>query len=352
MKIIHCADIHLGSKIDSRFPKEISEKRKQEVRNSFARMVDYANKQGVKIILIVGDLFDGEKPLKKDRDFFLSIVERNPSIDFLYLRGNHDERGEAAVLPNLKTFAKEWTSYDYEKAVISGIEIAGENASAMYSTLALDERRLNIVALHGQTGAVSGVDKVNLNKLRGKFIDYLALGHIHEYGSGELDKRGVWVYSGCLEGRGFDETGVKGFVLLDVEEEVSARFVPFSEKPIEKVELTVTGLSDAYAVERLARKNIPFSPSVIYRLELVGEMDAQVDELASDVQRALEGSCLYLSVKDRTLKKIDLTAYDADKSLKGEFVRTVYASNEYSEEEKARIVAYGLKALSGREVDA
>ena len=27
MKIIHAADIHLGSKMDSRFPKEIAEKR-------------------------------------------------------------------------------------------------------------------------------------------------------------------------------------------------------------------------------------------------------------------------------------------------------------------------------------
>ena len=37
--------------------------------------------------------------------------------------------------------------------------------------------------------------------------------------------------------------------------------------------------------------------------------------------------------------------------MKGEFVRTVLAS-DYTEEEKAQIIAYGLKALVGREVDA
>ena len=52
-----------------------------------------------------------------------------------------------------------------------------------------------------------------------KNIDYLALGHIHKYKQAELDQRGVYCYSGCLEGRGFDECGEKGFVLLDIDEE-------------------------------------------------------------------------------------------------------------------------------------
>ena len=351
MKIIHCADIHLGSRIDSRFPKELSERRKAEVRASFKRMVDFARDNGVKAILISGDLFDSDKPFKKDRDFFLSIVERNPSVDFLYLRGNHDEQGDGGEYPNLKTFSGEWQSYTYENLTISGIEIAGENASSLYSTLALDENKLNIVALHGQTGAVSGVDKVNLTKLRGKFIDYLALGHIHEHAFGKLDERGVWAYSGCLEGRGFDETGRKGFVLLEIDDKIAPQFIPFSQNPIERIELTVTGLTDAYAVEQLARKEFTFLPSTIYRLVLKGEMDAQVDDLAKDVQKMLGCDCAYLSVKDETEKKIDFAAYDTDKTLKGEFVRTVYESTELSDEEKARVIAYGLKALAGREID-
>ena len=46
-----------------------------------------------------------------------------------------------------------------------------------------------------------------------KNIDYLALGHVHEYRSGQLDGRGVWAYSGCPEGRGFDETGKNAFAV-------------------------------------------------------------------------------------------------------------------------------------------
>ena len=42
MKIIHTADIHLGSRMDSRFSKEIANERKAELRNTFKRLVEYA----------------------------------------------------------------------------------------------------------------------------------------------------------------------------------------------------------------------------------------------------------------------------------------------------------------------
>jgi hypothetical protein len=49
---------------------------------------------------------------------------------------------------------------------------------------------------------------------------------------------------------------------------------------------------------------------------------------------------------------MDYSAYEGDNSLKGEFVRTVRERTDYTEEEKAQIIAFGLKALAGREVDA
>lgn len=58
-------------------------------------------------------------------------------------------------------------------------------------------------------------ENLNLNRLRGKGIDYLALGHIHQHREEKLDDRGIYVYSGCLDGRGFDECGEKGFVLVE-----------------------------------------------------------------------------------------------------------------------------------------
>ncbi len=345
MKIIHCADIHLGAPINT-FPKKISEERKREVRNSLLRMVEFARQQGAQVILLSGDVFDRDKPYQKDVNIFYGIVEKNPDIDFLYLRGNHDRAGEERALPNLKTFSTSWQSYAYGDVVISGIELAQENSSSLYSTLSLDEKKKNIVMLHGQIGG-----EINLTKLRDKNIDYLALGHIHEYADGELDGRGRYAYSGCLEGRGFDETGVKGFVVIDVADKLTYAFQPFSLQCIEAHSLDVGGLTEGGEMALLAKQKIPFKKENIYRLELIGEVDAEVDNFAEDVERYLSGACAYIRVKDKTKKKIDYTAFEGDNSLKGEFVRAVRESDGYTEEEKAQMIAYGLKALAGREVD-
>ncbi len=345
MKLIHTADVHLGAKMDS-FPKEISEKRKSEQRNTFLRTVAYAKENAIPVILLCGDIFDREKPYKKDVDFFYDVVKRNGDIDFLYLRGNHDSEGEERSFPNLKTFSTEWTYYEYGDIVIAGIELAEENVRSYFSTLSLSAEKKNIVMLHGQIG-----EAINLVKLRDKHIDYLALGHIHEFAEGELDGRGRYAYSGCLEGRGFDETGEKGFVLLDTAEKLIPTFKLFSQRRITKLSVDVGGLTEGYEMSRRVKEQAAFCKEDIYRVELVGEVDADVDEFVGDVQRYLFGECAYLSVKDCTKKKIDYAAYEGDTSLRGEFVRTVKESDEYTEEEKAQIIAYGLKALAGREVD-
>ena len=350
MKIIHTADIHLGSKINS-FPKDVSIARKEEVRNSFKRMVDYANSNGVSVILISGDLFESDKPLVKDKEFFYSVVSNNPTIDFIYLKGNHDILGDAKQLDNLKTFTSEWASYRYGNVVISGIEMIKENATSIYSTLKLDDKDLNIVMLHGEVGDSSGLHKINLSKLRSKNVDYLALGHYHSNLFEKLDDRGVYAYSGCLEGRGYDETGKKGFVLLDITDKIDYNFIPFTKNEISLISVDVSNLKDAYAIYLNAKTVGNFDKNGIYRLELTGELNASLDGVEKDLEKYLSGEALYIDVKDLTRKKIDVSLYEGDSSLKGEFVRSVYKAEHLTDEEKSKILAYGLKALSGVEVD-
>ena len=173
IKFIHCADVHLGSKMEAKLPKHKAEERRVEVRKTFHRMVEYAKKEGVRAILLSGDVFDCDRPLKRDKEFFYDVVKGNPELDFLYLRGNHDsaESYEEEGLPNLKRFSEEWTGYDYGEVRVSGIEMSRENALSLYSTLQLDEKRKNIVMLHGQVSSTLGVDKINVHKLADKYID-------------------------------------------------------------------------------------------------------------------------------------------------------------------------------------
>ncbi len=358
MKIIHCADIHFGSKMEARLPKEKSDERKGELRAAFAKMLDFAVDEGASVILLVGDVFDSDRSFKKDREFFYGAVRAHSEIDFLYLRGNHDEKERylADDLPNLKTFDDSWTTYSYGTVDIHGAEISSNNSLALYSSLKALPNRKNIVMLHGTAGESTGKDKVNLTKLRGKNIDYLALGHIHSYEEGKVDDRGRYAFSGCLEGRGFDEIGEKGFLLLTVDEtsetgKIESEFIPNSVRKIEELTVDISGVDGVYAAVQSVRAHIRAEKKDLCRIILKGEIDFDNDTLASDVEKILAHDYYFTSVKDETVRKFDLDALRGDLSLRGEFLRGVLSDEALSDEEKQKILSIGLKVLSGREVD-
>lgn len=353
MKLIHCADVHLGSKMEAKLPKEKAEERRGEVRATFLRMVEFAKREGVRAILLAGDVFDSDRPLKRDKEFFYEVVKGTPEIDFLYLRGNHDseESYSEAGLANLKTFTDEWTGYAYGDVYVCGIELSAQNALSLYSTLKLDKAKKNVALLHGQPAQSVGADKLVLSKFADKNLDYLALGHIHSHSVGKLDGRGRYAFSGCLEGRGFDETGEKGFVLLEINETVDFRFVPFAKRTIVECSVDVSGAENVYDAYLKIKNTVDFIPENLYRINLIGEISFDHETLAEETEELLASACYFASVKDKTLQKIDPSEYAGDASLKGEFVRGVLSHPDWSEERKRRVVALGLKALTSGEVD-
>ena len=94
-----------------------------------------------------------------------------------------------------------------------------------------------------------------------------------------------------------------------------------------------------------------FNKRDLYRINLIGEINFDVDRLADDVERLLADSCYFVNVKDKTRRKIDISQYENDLSIKGEFIRTVYNNAELNSEEKMTIINFGLKALDGKEIE-
>ena len=354
MKLIHTADIHLGSKMDSRFNRDISDERKSELRNTLKRLVMYAKENQVAIIMLCGDIFDSDSPYKKDKDFFYSLIRSTPEIDFLYLKGNHDTHDNVLeeIPENLKLFSDKWTSYTYGNVIISGIELCASNASSYSASLSLTKDSLNIVMLHGQLSDSTGSGNIQLKKLKNKNIDYLALGHIHKPSEGRIDERGEYVYCGCLEGRGFDEPGEHGFVLIDTDGgKIAHKFIPFAQRRIHETDVDISGSKNAYEAYKKVSGSVKFNKQDLFRINLTGEIEFDVERLAVDVERMLADSCYFISVKDRTGKKINISQYENDLSVKGEFVRMVYAQADISDEDKMTIINCGLRALNGKEID-
>ena len=227
MKLIHCADMHLDSALATSLTRQEARRRNDELFETFIKMMDYAQREKVRAVLVAGDLFDSENGREAVKKKVLEAVAAHPQVDFLVLSGNHDGEQLFNTVPdsgfnmtvngnslpkNLKLFPGAGKAYRYGNVVITGL-----NSLKLPSNLHLKPEDTNIVMMHGQ------IDR--FGSFAGRNIDYLALGHIHKYKKGSIDSRGVYCYSGCLEARGFDECGEKGFVLLDTAAAVSGRGV-------------------------------------------------------------------------------------------------------------------------------
>ena len=353
MKFIHCSDIHLDSRMERNLTAAQARERNAEICATFARMADYAAKNEVAAVIIAGDLFDTQHVTLQTAGFVLDTIRATPGVDFLYLRGNHDGSGfEGLNLPdNLKIFGNQWTCYRYEHVTVTGMDVEREKWESCYGELDLAEEDVNIVTLHGQISTQSGEELIALPRLKRKHIDYLALGHIHSYQTGKLDDRGSWCYCGCLEGRGFDECGEKGFVLLDVKDRaVRAEFVPFARRQMLEKEVDITDLTTVtqilQAIEDAARE---IGPEHLVKFTMTGSYTLETQKDLAFLKKMLDGKFYFHKIKDESRLKIEKETYEHDISLKGEFIRLVMASDR-TPEEKEQIICCGIRALSGEEV--
>ena len=352
MKLIHCADLHLDSPMESNLPTDKARERRSEILSTFSDLVELADRNGADGILIAGDLFDSSRTTKKTERYVLDLIRRHPALSFFYLAGNHDSGarlGSAENRPdNLFTFGEGWTSY-----YIGDVTVAGSEKPDP-TLLDLPADRVNILLLHGQTrdGRAADKDAIPFRKYRDHHVDYMALGHLHAYREAELDERGIACYSGCLEGRGFDECGQKGYVLLEIENRtVRHTFVPFSRRSLHEVSCDISDCLSQSDVEECAIRSVEGIPAKdLVKLVLVGSTSPELLPDPKRLEQLLSERFYFAKLNDRTGIRIRPEDYSHAVSLKGEFVRRVMDSG-LSQREKERILACGFRALGGEELD-
>ena len=366
MKIIHCADLHLDSKMTSNLTKEKARERKAELLNTFDRMLRYAVRNQVEAIIIAGDLFDTKTVSASARNAVRDGIVNHPGIQFFYLKGNHDAESFLDSLEempdNLKLFGEAWTTYTLAdgRIAVTGVELNRENAGSIWNDLTLDRDRFNIVVLHGQESESEpsdGAEYINMRKLKNRGIDYLALGHVHAYRLEQLDGRGKYCYPGCLEGRGFDECGRHGFVLLDIDPGTGLfgqEFVEAACRTLYTLAVDVAGCMTTYEISEriracLDRAAIPHDS--LLKLVLTGEVDVECEKNPEYLVKKFEPEYYFLKISDETTLKVDYGAFALDESLKGEFIRLVEGAGELEPQQKADVIRCGLRALAGEEPD-
>lgn len=343
VKILHCADIHLDSSLRTNLTAEQAAVRNNEILLTFKDMVEYGRREGVKIVLIAGDLFDTKLRSPKTLQVLADCIHSNSDIDFLYLRGNHDDGEkipELEALSNFRVFERGICTYRYGRVCVTGV-----TELSMFDYLKLSSSDINIVAFHGE------VSKKDM--LSGHNIDYVAAGHIHRHTVSEIDERGVFCYSGCLEPRGFDECAQTGFVIAETNEQkpagktenVSLRFVPFGRRQAHTAEVKIGINDNTPSLCRLIEDSVSgFASEDIVKVNVTGET---VPGQAIDykyAERYFAERFFAFRIEDKTspsVKEIKNTG-----PIGARFVKLVEESAE-SEEDKKFIIEKGLRALRG-----
>jgi DNA repair exonuclease SbcCD nuclease subunit len=307
MRIIHTADLHLDSRLETNLDPVKAKERKRELLLSFDNLINYAKNNLVDAILISGDLFDRPKISAKTREYIIGLIEEAKELQFFLIYGNHDinmfSEHPIGLPSNLHIFQDRWETISLPEVDITGI--SGESISpALYDHLVLNRNKLTIVMLHGD---ITNLNSIPLSMLKERSIDYLALGHLHKYQKGKLDDRGVWVYPGCLEGRGFDEEGPKGFMLLEIAEgKISSKFIPFSKGILHDIKVDITNCDSWLEIRKnvnLKLTDVPQSDMV--RVRLIGNYDLSLIKQNELLEQSLNQQYYLAKVSDESRLRIN-----------------------------------------------
>ena len=276
IKFIHTADWHLDSPFAALGAEEAA-KRRRELRELPNRFADYVKEQGIDLVLLAGDLFDGKNVYRETMEGLTAALGRMEA-KVLIAPGNHDCWGpmwDKWEWPdNVYIFHKNaMTTLEMGDVVFHGAAFtAPEQGSSLLSGFqAAEDGKVHIGLLHGEVAAQSRYNPIPTEEAAASGLAYLALGHIHAAGQVRWGKTLI-AWPGCPEGRGFDETGEKGFyqgVIAD-DGAVSIEFVPFAKRRYQSLTVDVTGKDPRAAVEEALP---PDTEQDFYRILLTGEAE-------------------------------------------------------------------------------
>ncbi len=305
---IHTADIHLDSPLlkIANYEGTPVKALRNATRRAFENLINLALSSRVDFILISGDLYDGDWRDYNTGLFFVSQITRlkEAGIPVYVISGNHDAAGKmtkALRLPdNLHLFPDDNPATFFIDSLQVAIHGQGFSSPAVKKDLSAGYPApvagyFNIGMLHtGATGREGHEPYApcSIEGLRSKGYDYWALGHIHQREI--LSDDPLIIFPGNIQGRHIRETGQKGCMIVNVDDDKQANDLFYPLDVIRWV-LSVTDISDAQdaynaldmireSLENLMEENenIP----LVSRIELTGDSEAY-NTIASDSVRWL-----------------------------------------------------------------
>ena len=370
VKIIHTADIHLDSPF-SLLDVQKAQMRKNELRETFSAIVKLAESEKADIMMIAGDLFDSGFVTKETTELLVSLFSSVPSCRFVIAPGNHDYIWGHSPYRK-ENFPKNVYIFDNEQIScfsfpeinvdVYGYAFASDSytENPLEKKIQLQRSRINILVAHADIGGKSKYAPVTNSDIMKSGFDYIAFGHIHAGGRVQTVGNTYYAYSGCPEGRSFDECGVKGVIVAELSKNATQLSADFRnhrtcKRRYEKINVDITGVSSQDSLVdcvKNAVENEKFDSDVLLRIRLTGRISPETTLYPKKLTAASLG-LFYLEVEDASVPLLNYDELKNDISVKGAFFRELLPLLQSENEDERRTAAtalrYGLAALDGND---
>jgi DNA repair exonuclease SbcCD nuclease subunit len=350
-------------------PKEAL-KSKEELKEVFEKIIKITLEKEIDILLIAGDVFDNLSVNKTTLYFIKSCFESISKVHVFISPGNHDPFNEKSFYSIV-----EWSDNvhifkgNMEMVILEDLDTvvwgAGFNTPHVNKSLLKNVKRAegynNLMVLHGEIANNQDGNEYNPiteEEIAKTNMDYIALGHRHKFSEIKKVENTYYSYSGCPQGRGFDEHEDKGVVLIELQNKfLETTFIRTSIRNYYEKEINIQGCFGYNEVKNKIITNISSEErkNNFYKLILIGEVSEEFTLNEEFLEELLKEEFYFIKIIDRSEIKLDISKLLEGYSLKSMFAKKIYERLESAETEEEREIIIlalkiGLQSISGEEV--
>lgn len=368
VKILQAGDLHFDTPFKD-LNKNIALISKEELLEIFSKIIDIAMENSVDILLLTGDIFDNLTVNKKTLIFIKNQLERINNIRVFISPGNHDPYNEKSFYKminwpdNVYIFKGNLESVVIEelKTVVFGAAFNEHHVrKSMLKDITVNADYINIMTIHGDisnTDEGNDYNPITLKDIGSSGLDYIAIGHRHNFSGILRENNTYYAYAGCPQGRGFDELDNKGIIIGEVSKgAVDLRFHRTSKRNyyVKEIDISNSVSYEDIKLKIISALNEEERKNNLYKIILKGEIESFINLKEEIILDKIKEEFYFVKVIDKTEVKLDFDKISKDYSIKGVYAKKLLEKMEEEDCNKELLkmaLKLGIQCLSYEEVN-